>query len=101
MRLFDSSSIFVSPGSSLIHSCAMAWRDPNLTWEDMGRVGEGGASCVVWGFFGISILYVVVQFTVLKRTDRHINHRRGTRHTAQEATKLARARSLRREKALA
>ena len=93
MRLFDSSSIFVSPGSSLIHSCAMAWRDPNLTWEDMGRVGEGA----VRGFF--YIMYVVV--AVLKRKDRHIDHRRGARHTAQEATKLARARSLRRENALA
>ena len=40
-------------------------------------------------------------FSSQKRTDRHINHRRGARHTAQEATKLARARSLRREKALA
>ena len=88
MRLFDSSSIFVSPGSSLIHSCAMAWRDPNLTWEDMGRVGEGGDASggIFANIFACLHLYVVVgavHCSVLKREQTDISiigAAHGTRH---------------------
>ena len=74
MRLFDSSSIFVSPGSSLIHSCAMAWRDPNLTWEDMGRVGEGA----VRGVFILCMWWL--QFSREKTDISIIGAAHGTRH---------------------
>lgn len=84
MRLFDSSSIFVSPGSSLIHSCAMAWRDPNLTWEDMGRVGEGGDASggIFANIFACLHLYVVVQFTVQFSKENRQTYQSSARRTA-------------------